>query len=744
MAFPEDLIKPLRKILEKSRGRPVSTRELMERLEVKRHQRRQFRSWLKELARRGELVRFAGAKWTLPREEHLVDGVVECHPDGYAFLRPDDPDWPDVFIAPGDQSDAMHGDRVRLRVTRSKKDGRKSGRVMEVLERGTQYIVGKYGKGYVYPVNERIQQRVFVPGKLKRGAVEGELVEVRVNSYPEDDHEMEGEVLCRLGSIDDPGVDMSLVMADHNLPREFPGEALDEARSLPDKVLSEEYEGRKDLRELPLFTVDPESARDFDDAVYVKRERSGWRLWVAIADVSHYVKPGSDLDSEALERATSVYFPETVIPMLPEEVSAGIASLKPDVDRLAMAVELKFSNDAVRQEVHIYPAVMRSSARLSYNQVRKAVLEEDLDERERIGERIPDLEVAMELARALRKKRHTRGSLDFDLPEALVVLGEEGEVQEILRSRNDPSHQMIEEFMLAANEAIARYMEEHELPSLYRIHEPPQAEKMEQLIGVLGAFGLQFDYTDIGERDLALRLQKVLKKAEGKSYEPVVHQMVLRSMMQARYSPRNLGHFGLAADHYLHFTSPIRRYPDLFVHRVLKNHLAGRPVRAPENIQSLASQCSQMERRAEEAERDMDKIKAARFMKARVGQEYEGYIVGVTTFGLFVEIIEHFVEGLVHESRLPPDSYGIEPNTMSLVGKHTKRSWRVGDRVRVTVTGASIEKRQVDFDLVLDEDEAEIEPGAARISKKPAKKKPEKTKKGKPAGKKGKRRNNRH
>jgi len=721
--------------LEEAKGRPVSTRELMEQMEVKRHQRRGFREWLKELAQRGELARFPGAKWALPREEDVVDGVVECHPDGYAFLRPDDPECVDVFIPPGDRMNAMHGDRVRVRVTRSKKDGRKSGRVVEILERGTTYVVGKYRKGHVYPVNERIQERVFVPEKFRRGAVEGELVEVRINSYPEDGLEARGEVLCRLGSMDAPGVDMALVMSDHKLPREFPGEVLDEARSLPDRVLPEEMEGRKDLREIPLFTVDPESARDFDDAVYVKRERGGWRLWVAIADVSHYVKPASELDSEALERGASVYFPETVIPMLPEEVSAGIASLKPDVDRLAMVVELKFGHGAEQQEVHIYPAVIRSAARLSYNQVRKAVLEGDHDERKRIGERIPDLEAAMELAKMLREKRHNRGSLDFDLPEALVVLGEGGEVEEILRSRNDPSHQMIEEFMLAANEAVARYMDEQELPCLYRVHEPPQAEKMEALIGVLGAFGLQFDSAGMDERDLARRLQKVLSKAKGKSYEPVVHQIVLRSMMRARYNPENLGHFGLAADHYLHFTSPIRRYPDLFVHRVLKDHLAGRPVRAPENMDSLALQCSQLERRAEEAERDMDKIKAARFMKERIGREYEGYIVGVTNFGLFVEIIEHFVEGLVHESRLPPDIYRIEPNTMSLVGKNTKRRWRVGNKVKVVVAGASVEKRQVDFDLVLDE--KETLPGEARISPKPAKRKPGKQKSGKSPRKKG-------
>jgi len=700
MSFPEKLYEPLRKLLEQADGRALSTREIIERLAVGRSDRKAFRRWLKDLSQQGEIVRYSGAKWTLPKQEHLTEGVVECHPDGYAFIRPDQTDVEDVFVPPGDLLDAMHGDRVKVRITRSRRDGRRSGRVVDVVERSVVYVVGKYDEGHLYPTNERILERIFIPPKARRGVVDGELAEARITTYPSSGAEPAGEIVCRLGSFDDPGVDLALMISEHNLPREFPPEVISEAEALPDHVLPEEIEGRKDLRDLPLVTVDPESARDFDDAVYTVRERSGWRLWVAIADVSHYVKPGTYLDEEAFARSTSVYFPEAVLPMLPKTVSAGIASLKPDVDRLAMVVEMTFAHDAAPLDATFYPAVIRSAARMSYNQVRRAVIENDPAERERIADRIDDLEVMLELSQAIRKRRRKRGTLDFDLPEAMVILGAEGHVEEITKSSHDPSHQMVEEFMIAANEAVARYMEEKGLPSMYRVHEPPAPEKLEALSAVLGAFGLKFDYRKMGEQELSRSLQKTLAKTEGKSYETVAHSMILRSMKQARYDPANRGHFGLASDHYLHFTSPIRRYPDLFVHTMLMRHLAGKPPRPPGDMVALAMQCSQLERRAEEAERDMDKLKAARFMKERIGQEYDGYVVSVTSFGMFIEITEHFVEGLVHESRLPPDVYKVDEKTMSLVGKRTRRRWRVGDEVRVVVAGASIEKRQVDFDLL--------------------------------------------
>ena len=695
----DNVLDDLRKIVKKS-ARPLSTREVMDQLGLSRSQRRPFRDRLKELARQGEIVRI-GTKWALPVEDVFVEGVVECHPDGYAFLRPDDKNRQDVFIPPGDLSGGMHGDRVRIRVTRSSRDGRESGRVLEVIERGRVYVVGKYRAGYLYPTNDRILERIFIAPNLRRGVTDGELAEARITEYPAAGREPEGEIICRLGSLDSPGVDLAMIVSDHNLPREFPQKVVKELETLADRVLPEDFKYRKNMTGLPFVTIDPESARDFDDAVYAKRERSGWRLWVAIADVGNYVESGTRLDKEALARSTSVYFPEGVIPMLPEKISAGLSSLKPGEERLAIVVEMSVKHDASIADTDFYPAVIRSAARLSYDQVRRAMIENDKAERKRIAARLPDLEVMMELSREMRAVRQRRGSLDFDLPEAMVILGAEGAVEEITKSQNDPTHQMIEEFMLAANEAVAYYMQENELPCLYRVHEPPSMEKLESLSAVMGAFGLAFDYRDKDQRSLSKKLQRILDQARGKTYETVLHTMVLRSMQRARYDPKNLGHFGLAADSYLHFTSPIRRYPDLFVHRMLKQHLAGKPLRLSVDVSALAEECSRLERRAEEAERDMDKLKAARFMKERIGREYEGYVVGVTQFGIFVEIIEHFVEGLVHESRLPPDIYKLDQNSMALTGKRTRRTWRVGDKVKVIVAGTSIEKRQVDFELIL-------------------------------------------
>ena len=695
----DNLMDSLRKLMNKS-GRPLSTREIMDQLGLTRSQRRPFRDRLKELARQGEIVR-TGTKWMLPEEDDFVEGVVECHPDGYAFLRPDDKNRQDVFIPPGDLSGGMHGDRVKLRVTRSARDGRESGRVVEVIERGRVYVVGKYRAGYLYPTNDHILERIFIAPNLRRGVADGELAEARITEYPAAGREPEGEIICRLGSLDSPGVDMAMIVSDHNLPREFPQKVVKELETLADRVLPEDFKYRKNMTRLPFVTIDPESARDFDDAVYAKRERSGWRLWVAIADVGNYVESGTRLDKEALARGTSVYFPEGVIPMLPEKISAGLSSLKPGEERLAIVVEMSVKHDASIADTDFYPAVIRSAARLSYDQVRRAMIENDTAERKRIAKRLPDLEVMMKLSREMRAVRQQRGSLDFDLPEAMVILGAEGAVEEITKSQNDPTHQMIEEFMLAANEAVAHYMQENDLPCLYRVHEPPSMEKLESLSAVMGAFGLGFDYRETDQRSLSKKLQRILDQARGKTYETVLHTMVLRSMQRARYDPRNLGHFGLAADSYLHFTSPIRRYPDLFVHRMLKQHLAGKPLRQSVDVSALAEECSMLERRAEEAERDMDKLKAARFMKERIGREYEGYVVGVTQFGIFVEIIEHFVEGLVHESRLPPDIYKLDQNSMSLTGKRTRRMWRVGDKVKVIVAGTSIEKRQVDFELII-------------------------------------------
>lgn len=676
---------------------PISTREMMEKLGLARSARKAFLRALRQMEENGDITKVGKGKWSISGEENFSQGKIECHPDGYAFVKINDAT--DVFIPPDSLGGAMHEDIVKIKVVRSRRDGRLSGKVISVVERGRNYVVGTYKDGYLYPTNEKILHRIFVPQSARRGVINGELAEVKITEFPTSTTEAEGEIVCRLGSIEDPTVDMNIIISEHNLPREFPEEVLNYARSIPEKVQPSEMVGRLDLREMPFITVDPESARDFDDAVYAVRERSGWRLWVAIADVSHYVQPATPIDEEAFARGTSVYFPEGVIPMLPEEISAGIASLKPGEVRLAMVVEILFSRDGLPRDEKIYPAVIKSAMRLTYEQVSGAMLENDEEERRKLGARVQDLEVMLELAECLRQRRRERGGLDFDLPEAMVLLGAKGEVTAIYKSVHDRSHNMIEEFMLSANEAVARYMASHNIPSLYRVHEDPSYEKLSELNAILGAFGLSVDLSE-KRRELSKSIQKILDKVRDKPYEVLVNTSVLRSMKRARYDTENLGHFGLAADYYLHFTSPIRRYPDLFVHRMLKAHLAGKPLRKPENHDMIALQCSELERRAEDAERDMDKLKSARFMKERIGEEFDGFISGVAPFGFFVEINDYFVEGMVHESRLQDDIYEFNEKAHLLRGKYTKRIFRLGDPIRVKVAGASIEKRQVDFDIV--------------------------------------------
>lgn len=699
MSLNNDLQNKILRALKQQSNDSFSTQELMDRFEVARRNRRLFRQLLKDMECAGQILQSGKGRWTIAVEDELIAGIVECHRDGFGFLRPEG-EGTDVFIPPGELRGAMHGDKVRARITISRRDGRRSGRVIEVLERARKYVIGTYKDGHVYPTNDRILERIFVPYNSRRQIADGELAELRITQYPDATTEPVGEIIARLGSIEEPSVDLKIIVSDHNLPREFPPDVLEEACAIPVEITPEERAGRRDLRSLPFVTVDPEEARDFDDAVFVKREGGGWRLWVAIADVSNYVRPGTSLDKEAAVRGTSIYFPEGVIPMLPEDISAGIASLKPDEDRLAMVAEITFGHNGAPREEEFYPAVIRSSMRLSYNQVSRAMLQKDKDERERIRPRIADLEVMLELAGALHKRRRDRGGLDFDLPEAMVMLGTGGEVEGIFKSAHDRSHNMIEEFMLCANEAVARFMAEKRLPALYRVHEDPDQAKLMELGGMLGAFGLGADFKEMGSRDISRRLQRVLEKVEGKPYEALINTAVLRSMKRARYDSNNLGHFGLAADNYLHFTSPIRRYPDLFVHRMLKMYVGGKPTRKPKDLEDLALRCSNLERRAEDAERDMDKLKAARFMKAHIGEEFDGFISGVTSFAIFVEITDYFIEGFIHESRLPADVYKHDEKSHQLKGRRTGRAFRLGDPLRVIVSSASIEKRQVDFDLV--------------------------------------------
>lgn len=712
---PLDLLEFLR---ERAR-QPLSTREILAHFPLSREERQEAVRMLKAMVRDGTLVRLRGGRLSLPRQVNLVVGTVIAHRDGYGFVTPQDKGGNDVFIPARFMREVMDGDKVAVRVERRGPGGKSEGRVVQVLERAHRTVVGRYEAGrrfgYVVPADPRLTHDIFIPGPAARDARSGQVVVARIDAYPSRTRNPEGTVVEILGAPDDPEVEILTIAHKYGLPSRFPQEVLEAA--VPDRVTERDRQGREDLRQMPFVTIDGETAKDFDDAVAVRREADGTiRLWVAIADVGHYVAEGSPLDSEAYERGTSVYFPGRCIPMLPEALSNGICSLNPGVDRLAMTAELLFDRQGRRLESRCYPAVIRSAARLTYSEVRDMVVSGERQVIDRYPALYPDLKVMEELALRLMAMRRGRGSLDFDLPEAEVVLDLRGRPEDIVRSERNLAHRIIEEFMLAANEAVATFLSGHDAPLLFRIHEPPDLEKLQAFQEFIAHFnyGLVLGRTGVEPR----RLQELLAEIEGTPEERMLNQVLLRSMKQARYAPDNVGHFGLAADLYCHFTSPIRRYPDLVVHRSLREVLRHRqlPPRRRAQLQralpQMGEQTSQRERRAMEAEREIIDLKKCQFMVSRVGEEFAGFVAGVQPFGFFVELQDVYVEGLVHISSLADDFYHYEEDLHRLIGQNRRRVFQVGDEVRVSVAKVNLERREIDFVL------AEQEPATGTTGKK--------------------------
>ncbi|RII25181.1 MAG: ribonuclease R [Geobacter sp.] len=681
-------------------------RDLMQLLGVTKGQRAKFKAYLDRMVERGELVRQQGNRYGVAVASHGITGRLSVHRDGYGFVTPDD-GGEDLFIPARYLREAMHGDLVEAMAAPRGRGGKREGRLMRIVERVHTTIVGRFlttgDHGVVIPDDQRVTRELIIPPRAESDAKSGQMVVARIINYPTDRSGPTARIVEVLGSSDDPEVEVLTIIRKHDLPYQFPEDVVAEARAVADVVGTDDIAGRVDLREFPTVTIDGETARDFDDAVSVSREGGGKiRLRVSIADVAHYVRAGSALDGEAYLRGTSVYFPDRCIPMLPEELSNGICSLNPQVDRLTLTAEIVFDRSGLPVSTAFYPSIIRSAARLTYTQVKGVLVDKDQELRKQYAHLLDDLTLMEELSLRLTARRRQRGSIDFDLPEPQIVLDLQGQTEAIIKAERNLAHRIIEEFMLAANEAVATHLESQGIPSLYRVHESPDQEKLRDFRDFVFNFGYQLR---LGEETVSpAELQKLLDQAEGKPEERMINEVLLRCMKQARYSDENLGHFGLAAPCYTHFTSPIRRYPDLVVHRILKGAIAKTLrkqdlERLAETLPETASHTSKRERVAMEAEREIVELKKVQFMADKVGDEFDGIISGVTSFGLFIELVELFVEGMVHISTLPHDFYRYIEKQHSLVGERSRTTYRIGDQVRVRVASVSMERKQIEFVL---------------------------------------------
>ncbi len=687
------------------RRKPVTQAALLRAARVGRGEQEPAAARLRALEADGRLIRLPGDRWALPEQAGLVAGRLTANPAGFGFVQLDDATRDDVHVAARGMGSAMHGDRVLVRVARRGRTGRATGRVVRVLARGLETLLAVYrparGRGVLVPQDPRITTPIVVAPHDDGGARAGDLVLARLVTWPSGDHEVVARVEQVLGPADDPRVQTEAVIRAHGLPLDFPAPVAAAARRLPRALTATDLRDRTDLRALALVTIDGENARDFDDAVLVERRRSGFWLTVAVADVAHYVGEDDVIDREARARGTSVYFPDRVVPMLPEALSNDLCSLKAGEDRLVQAVRLEFDAAGRPHAAEFHDAVMRSAARLTYTEVGQALADRDAAVRSRLGRLLEPLEHAERLAAALLARRRARGAIDFDLPEAEILLDLRGRPEQIVRAERTVAHRLIEECMVAANEAVARELMRRRVPGLHRVHEPPDRVRVHDLARFLEGFGLRLRL-ERGKPTPAA-FQAVIDAVEGRPEARLVHTVLLRAMQQARYAAEPLGHFGLASDAYMHFTSPIRRYPDLVAHRLLR-FARTRRGRVPADLPAIAEESSRRERVAVDAEREILQLKRVQFMQDKVGQEYDGVVSGVTGFGFFVELHEVFVEGLVHVGTLGDDFYEHDEAHHLLRGRRTRRTFRVGDPVRVAVAGVSVARRQIDFVLAAPEE----------------------------------------
>ena len=684
---------------------PMKLKELAMLLQVPKDQRDELKAVMDSLEAEGKVHVTQKGKYIKGEAKHLR-GIFQANARGFGFVTVEgEPE--DIFIGEEDMGGAMQGDEVEVAITKAPEGRRREGKILKIVNRGTQRLIGYYQSrknfGFVVPDNERILQDIFVPAEQSKGAVTGHKVVVELTSYGGERKKPEGRIVEILGHANDPGVDILSIVKAYDLPIEFPEKVLNQAERVAKPVTGADMAGRKDVRDWQTVTIDGEDAKDLDDAITLTKEGDNYILGVHIADVTNYVQENSALDREALKRGTSVYLADRVIPMLPHVLSNGMCSLNAGEDRLALSCIMTVDAKGNVVDHQIAETVVNVDERMSYTSVKKILEEHDEEECRRYQTLLPMFEMMKELSEILRNRRHKRGAIDFDFPESKMVLDEDGTPLEIKAYDRNVATKIIEDFMLLANETVAEEYFWQEIPFVYRVHEAPDEEKMKKLITFIQNFGYTM-HVPKGQEIRPKEVQKLLDKIEGSQEEAMISRLTLRSMKQAKYSPDNDGHFGLATKYYTHFTSPIRRYPDLQIHRIIKDNLRGRMTESRRDhyakiLTEVTMQASSLERRADEAERETVKLKKVQYMKKFYGEEFEGVISGITKWGLYVEL-PNTVEGLVHVANMMDDHYDYDETHFQMVGTHTGKRYELGQKVKVRVTGCDTIARTIDFELV--------------------------------------------
>ena len=683
-------------------GIPLSVEQVYTFLDIGFEEQENFNKRLNAMEREGQIMRNRKGALCLADKIHAISGTVQGHPDGFGFLVPDDktkhPD--DLFLGPREMAQVMHGDRAMVRMSGLDRKGRPEGKIVEVLERSTKTLVGRVIQGQgvtiVAAEDKRINQDILIPYHLDMGAKPGQVVMVELTAQPSSGAHPMGKVVQILGNYADSGMEIEIALRKHKLPHEFTPAAIHQAQSIPKLVQAADYKGRIDCRELPLITIDGETARDFDDAVYVEKAGAGWRLVVAIADVSFYVKPDDALDKEAFERGNSVYFPRRVIPMLPEALSNGLCSLNPDVERLCMICDMRIDASGIVNSYKFYPSVMRSKARMTYTKVAEMLDSPQGETAQEYAQIMPHVQNLYSLFKLMLNQREKRGAIEFESTETQMIFDDNGKIDKIVPVKRNDAHKLIEECMLAANVCAADFLCKNEQTALYRIHEGPTPEKLEALRTFMAEVG--FGVTG-GDKPHAKDYGKLMNQIKTRPDAQLLQTVLLRSMQQAVYSPDNVGHFGLAYEAYAHFTSPIRRYPDLLIHRAIKAVVNGEKYKA-KDWNNLGVHCSMTERRADDATRDVNNWLKCYYMQDKIGEVFEGTIAGVTAFGVFVALDGVYVEGLVHVTELGNDYFNFDKARHEMLGERTGVRFRLGDRLTVKVARVDLETSKIDFTLI--------------------------------------------